>query len=162
MRRELLAGLGIALIVVGGGLYTVLSVNKGSHMVIEGSIQKVRTIGFDNTCAVVVDFRLHNPASFRYMVRSAQLIVDADGRFLEGQPVAEVDASRLFANYPILGQKYNETLKERASIAPGETVDRMVAVSFEVPEARIATRRALRLRIEEVDGLVTEIVEQGR
>ena len=44
-------------------------------------------------------------------------------------------------------------------VAPHETVDRMVAGRFELPEAAIDRRKSLRLKIEDVDGTAAEIAE---
>jgi len=162
MRRELVIGLGVALGVLVLALVGVLNVNKGSRMLLEGSIQKVRTLALEQATVLVIDFRLKNPADFRYVLRTVVVHIGVDGQIAEAEPVAEVDARRLFAYYNAsLGQKYNDTLKMKDVIAPGETVDRMVMVRFEVPEAKVLSRGGLKLRFEEIDGQVTEIAETG-
>jgi len=67
---------------------------------------------------------------------------------------------RLFDAVPLLGQKYNPTLIAREKIASHESEDRMVAARFEVPDDRLEARKRLVLRIEEVDGAVSEISEK--
>jgi hypothetical protein len=162
MRRELVIGLGVALVVLVAALIGVLNVNKGSRMVLEGSIQKVRTLPLEEATVLVIDFRLKNPSNFRYVLRTVVVHMDVDGQIAEAEPVAEVDARRLFEYYSAsLGQKYNDTLKMKDVIASGETIDRMVMVRFEAPEAKIKGRAGLKLRFEEIDGQVTEIAESG-
>lgn len=73
--------------------------------------------------------------------------------------ISEVDARRLFDYYPVLGQKFNDSLLIRTKIKPHETMDRMLAARFEVPEKDLQARRQLRIRIEELDGPVVDLVE---
>ncbi len=160
MRRELLIGLALAVVVVAAGLWGVLRVNKRSHMVLEGNIQKVRTLGLsDDSTAVIVDFRVTNPTDFKYMVREVRVLVDAGGKVSEVEPVADVDAKALFDGYPAIGPKYNETLRLRSVVPSKASKDYMVAVRLEVPVALVEKRRDLKLRIEEMDGLTTELTE---
>ena len=160
MRRELLIGLALAVVLVAAGLWGVLRVNKSSHMVLEGNIQKVRTLGLaDDATAVIVDFRVTNPTDFKFMVREVRVVVDADGKVAELEPVADVDAKALFDGYPTIGPKYNDTLRLRNVIPAKATQDFMVAVRVEAPVAQVEKRRDLKLRIEEMDGLTTELIE---
>jgi hypothetical protein len=86
-------------------------------------------------------------------------VEDENGQVHEGAVISEADAKRLFEALPLLGQKYNESLLIRTRIRPRETMDRMVAARFELPEARLASRRRLWVRVEDVDGAVSEIAE---
>jgi hypothetical protein len=71
-----------------------------------------------------------------------------------------MDAKRLFEAIPLLGQKFTDTLVERDRV-PGHTFqDRMVAARFNAPESRLESRKRFLLRIEELDGLVSEISEK--
>jgi len=161
MRRELQIGLGLALLIVAAGLWTVLSVNKSSRMVLDGKIQKVRLWALDdNATAVIIDFRVANPTDFKFMVRDVRVAVDAGGKVNEVEPVADVDAKALFDGYPQVGEKYNDTMRMKTIVPSKGTQDYMVAVRVEQPIAMVEKRKDLRLRIEEVDGLTTELVEQ--
>jgi hypothetical protein len=161
MRRELQIGLGLALLIVAGGLWMVLSVNKASQMVLDGKIQKVRLWALDeNATAVIVDFRVANPTDFKFMVREVRVAVDAGGKVHEVEPVADVDAKALFDGYPQIGEKYNDTMRMKTIVPSKATQDYMVAVRVEQPIAMVEKRKDLKLRIEEVDGLTTELVEQ--
>ena len=43
-----------------------------------------------------------------------------------------------------------------------ESQDRMIAARFEVPESKLTARKRLVLRIEDVDGPVSELVEGNK
>ena len=78
--------------------------------------------------------------------------------------VAADSADRLLAYYskinPELGPKYNDTLKIRDRIKPGESMDRMICARFEIPAAEAEARKRVILRIQDVDRAVSEIVEK--
>jgi hypothetical protein len=151
----LLIGLAAAAAIVGVGLY----LNRGSHIRLEGSVQKVRTLAVDeNNSIAFIDFRFVNPSNFRFLVNRVKVIlIDKDGREIEGTSIAEVDARRLFEYYPTLGQKYNSTLVIRENIPAGQSMDRMISAQFPVPESVLQERKGLRILIEEVDRAVAEI-----
>jgi hypothetical protein len=153
------AGIGVCL--MAGVVAGVMWFNRGSHVVVEGKIQKVRIQEVDtNSSIVVVDFRFTNPADYPFVVRSVALLMEEkDGKTVEGVTVAEIDARRVFTYYPALGQKFNDTLVIREKIAPKQTLDRMLAAQFNLTEAKLNERARLRLRVEDVDGVVSEIRE---
>jgi hypothetical protein len=95
------------------------------------------------------------------MAKEVKIVLeDAAGNETEGQTSSELDAQRLFTGLPILGAKYNESLKERDKVLPHASADRMAASRFEVPEAKLRARKRFLVRIQEVDGLVSEFAEQ--
>ena len=155
---------GIGLVVAGIAAGVVVFMQRGAHIEVRGSILKVRTLGLeDNSTVAVMDFRLANNSDSIFMVRRVEVaLVDEKSQSAEGAPVAEVDAQRLFAAYPALGQKYNETLRIRTKVPPHQTMDRMLVARFEMPEKAVQARKDLRLRIEEVGGAVDEIAEAGK
>lgn len=152
--------IGIAVIAVAVG--SVFYMQRGAHMTLPGKVLKVRTAPLaDNSSVAVVDYRITNPSDYNFMAKSVTLVlVDAGGNQVEGQTASELDAQRLFSGVPLLGQKYNDSLKERDKIAPHTTVDRMAAARFEVPEAALQARKRFLIRIEEVDGMVSEFSDQ--
>lgn len=160
-RRLLIAfGIGVAAVAIVVG--AVLYVQRGAHIELKGSIKKVRTAAMDDYSSVaVVDFRFVNPANYPFVVRSVEVsMVGADGNTYQGSPVSEVDAKRLFEYYKALGQKYNESLLMRDKIPAGTSQDRMIAARFEVPEKLLEGRKNLTIRIEDVDGPSSELVEK--
>ncbi len=152
---------GIGLVVVALAVVWILYMQRGAHMELETSVQKVRTLPLDeNSTAVVVDFRLRNPSDYPFVVRQAEAtLVDPSGKTLDGMVIAEVDAKRLFEYYPVLGQKYNNSLLPRSRINAGKTLDCMLAARFELPEKLVQQRKGLTIRVEEVDGPVAVVTE---
>ncbi|MGE5644290.1 MAG: hypothetical protein ACM336_00725 [Acidobacteriota bacterium] len=155
--------LGIGLVVVAAVIVWTLVATRGSHVELAGSIQKVRTLPLDEqSAAAIIDFRVRNPSDYTFIVRKVEVTMeDPSGKTQEGMVISEGDAKNLFAYYPVLGQKYNDSLLIRARIKPGETVDRMLAVRFEVPEKLVQQRKNLRIRITEVDSPVISEISQG-
>ncbi len=162
INRHLATMFGVGILVVLVGIGVVLFVSRGSHIELKGSILKVRTQALDEANSVaVVDFRFVNPSNYPFVVRSVTVsIQDAAGKPYEGNEVSDVDAKRLFQYYPLLGQKYNESLLMRDRIKARDTQDRMIAVSFPLPVKQLDARKQLSVRIEDVDGPVSELVEK--
>jgi hypothetical protein len=162
MNRDLVRYAGLGALIVAVLVAVVLYWNRGAHVVLEGAVQKVRTQEMDERSVVVVaDFRFVNPSDYPFIVRDTRLLLeDAGGKRLEGMMVGEVDAERLFRYYPLLGPKYNRTLIVRDRIEPRQSMDRMIAARFEIPETAVKTYRKLIIRVEDVDGTVSEIVTE--
>ena len=149
------------LLVVAAGIGGVFYMQRGAHVELKGGVLKVRTQAMDEKSTVaVIDFRFVNPSNYPFMVKEVTVsIVDKDGKTLEGQPVSELDARRLFQYYPQLGQKYNDSLMMRDKIMGRQSMDRMIATRFEETEATIESRKKLTVRIVDVDGPVAELQE---
>jgi hypothetical protein len=151
-------GLVVVLMAVAGILY----LQRGAHVELKGAILKVRSMGVDdNSSLAVVDFRFVNPSDYVFVVRSVDVsATGADGKNYTSTPVPEVDAKRIFEYYPILGQKFNASLITRDKIPGRQTADRMIVARFEIPLAKLDARKNLKIRIEDVDGPVSELVEK--
>jgi hypothetical protein len=153
--------LGIGLVIMAAVIGFVLLGTRGSHIELKGRILKVRTLGPEPASSIVlVDFRFENPSDYPFVVRTVDVIMTGkDGKEYQGQVISEPDMRTIFLGYPILGQKFNETLKSTAKIPPRSGMDRMVGARFEVPEEVLAGRKQLRIRVEDVDGPVSVIDE---
>jgi hypothetical protein len=153
---------GIGLVVILIAVAAILYIQRGAHIELKGAVLKVRTLAMDeNSSVAVVDFRFANPSDYPFVVRSVDVsVTGADGQNYESMPVSEVDAKRLFQYYPILGQKFNDSLLPRDKIPPRHSEDRMIVARFEVPVARLDARKNLKIRIEDVDGPVSELAEK--
>jgi hypothetical protein len=162
MSKNFLTAFVIGIAVIAVAITGVLYMQRGARVGLIGNVLKVRTAPLDeNSSVAVLDFRYRNPANDPFIVRSVTVILEEnDGNQFQGATVSESDAKRLFEGLPLLGQKFNDTLLTRDKIAPGASADRMVAVRFEAPEARLEKRKRFLLRIEDVDGPVTEISER--
>ena len=161
MNRTFLTALGVGLVVVAIAVAWMFYMQRGAHIEPAGRILKVRTLALDdNSSVAIVDFRVTNTADYAVVVREVDVTLDAaNGSAVDGQTVPEMDAKRLFQYYPILGQKYNDSLIVRDRITPHATLDRMVAVRFDIPAARLDARKRLRLRVVDVDGPSGELIE---
>jgi hypothetical protein len=160
-RQSLIAGL-LAVAVVGAIVAGTLWFTRKNTLAVTGHIVKVRThaIDADNTI-VVLDFRFTNPSALLLKVRDAEaVLVPASGAEITGDTVSELDAVRLFGYFKDLGQKYNPSLLINDKIAPGQTIDRMLAITFKTPLSAVESRKALRLRIHDVDGATVEITDR--
>ena len=151
----------MGLVVIAVATAWVLYVQRGAHLDPKGKIMKVRTLALDETSSLaVIDFRVANHSDVGIQVRQVTMTLeDRSGRIAEGMVVSEVDAKRLFQYYPLLGEKYNDTLILRDRIGPRQTVDKMVAARFEMPLAQLDARKSFVVRVEDVDGPVGELTE---
>ena len=168
MSRDVLkyAGIGLAFILA---LVAVIYIsNRGSQIRLNGSIQQVRVQAMDERSSVViVDFRFVNPADYPFVVRKATVILeDEEGNSYAGIPVAAPDAKRLLEYYskanPDLGPQYNEGLIMRDRVEPGASMDRMLCARFEMPAKEAEARKLVKVRILDVDGATSELVEERK
>jgi hypothetical protein len=161
--NRLLVPFVIGIACIAAAVAGIFYMQRGAHVQLQGSVLKIRTAPLDeNSSAAVVDFRFTNPSDYRFVVRTVTVIAeDPSGGTQEGSTVSDIDAQRLFDAIPLLGQKYNSTLIMQNNIPPHATEDRMVAARFEMPEARLEKRKRLIVRIEDVDGPVSEISESS-
>ena len=133
--RTLLICAGIGLLVIGAMVGGGLFASRGAHLELQGSVRKTRVAALSPTRTVVVlDFRASNPADYPFVVKTVEVEVTlADGRKEIGQFVP--------------GEK----------IGKKETVERMAAASFNLPEAELEARKGVLLRLRDVDGPVSEL-----
>jgi len=162
LSKQFLLTFGIGLVVILIFVAGILYLQRGAHVELKGAILKVRTMGMDdNSSLAVVDFRFANPSDIPFVVRTVDVTATgSDGQNYTSTPVPEVDAKRIFEYYPILGQKFNASLITRDRIPPRTSEDRMIVARFEVPVAKLDIRKNLKIRIEDVDGPVSELVEK--
>jgi hypothetical protein len=161
MSKRFLIFFGIGLLLVAGGVFAILTSNKGSHLVLEGKILKIRSGALNEQNSIaVLDFRVENPSNLPFVVRDVQATLEKkDGAMVEGVTIAKSDLKRLFQYNRFLGEQYNDGLTIKDEVPPHMTVDRMVAVRFEVGRLDLESAKAIHLRIEEADGPVFEASE---
>ena len=162
MSRTLLVTFAVGLVVVAIAVVGAVYVARGGHVELPGKILKVRTAPLDEqSSAAVIDFRVTNPADHPFQVRSVTVVLeDRAGVQTEGATASEIDAQRLLAGVPLLGDKYNQSLMVRERVPPHTTLDRMTAARFEVPDSKLQARKRFLVRIEEWDGIVQEMSEK--
>jgi len=162
LNKRFLMTFGIGLWVIAMAIAVIFVLQRGAHVELKGAILKVRTMATDeNSSLAVVDFRFANPSDVPFVVRTVDVsATGAGGASYTSSSVPEVDAKRIFEYYPILGKKYTASLIMGDKI-PGRTkADRMIMARFEIPVAKLDARLNLKIRIEDVDGPVSELVEE--
>ncbi len=162
LSKQFLLTFGVGLAAIAIAVAGILYLQRGAHVELKGAVLKVRTMGMDDSSSLaVVDFRFANPSDYPFVVRSVDVsATGANGEDYTSTPVSEVDAKRIFEYYPVLGQKFNVTLLSRDKIPGRHSEDRMIVARFEIPVAQLDARKNLKVRIEDVDGPVSELVEK--
>ena len=158
MSKRLLIFFGIGLVAVAIAVVVILSANKGSHLELQGKILKVRTgaLGERNSIAVM-DFRVLNPSDLPFTVRNVEISLEkASGEMEDGATISKSDLKQLFQYNRFLGDQYNEGLGLQDAIAPHATVDRMVAVHFEVSDEELEKAKAVHVSIQDMNGPLWE------
>lgn len=152
----------IGLVIVGGAIFGVVYMNRGSHLELKGSILKVRTLADGDGTIVFADFRVTNTAAIPFIVDSVKMTMETtDGEVADAVMFSKSDVEQATRYLKLLGPKYNDVLSIKDKLPPVETVDRMAAGRFKFPQKFLQQRKTLRLRIEEVDGAFAEIVEKS-
>ena len=154
MSKQLLIFVGVGVAVIALAIFFVFSSTKGSHLELKGQILKIRTGALDEqNSAAVLDFRVENPSDIPFVVRDVSATLEKqDGTTFEGLVVSRSDMNTLFQYNRFLGQQYNTSLTIKDKIAPHSTVDRMVAVRFEVPDQQLQSAKLIHLQIQDMDG----------
>jgi hypothetical protein len=153
--------LAAGLAVVGGLIFILFTATQGAHLRLEGKILKVRVLSLTGSaaCVVVVDFRATNPSDVPFVVNAVTLHLEpGTGDAVDGRTASKRDIENIF-RYELLGPKYNPVLTLRDRISPHQTLDLMTGARFELPESAINARKAIRIRIEDVDGAAAELAE---
>ncbi len=162
MSRTLLITFAIGIVIIAIAVAGVVYMQRGAHIELPGTILKVRTAPLDDqSAAAVIDFRVTNPSDYPFQVRGVTVVLESQsGAQTEGATASEIDAQRLMAGVPLLGEKYNPSLMVRERVPAHTTLDRMIAARFEVPDSQLQARKRFLVKIEEVDGVVQVLSEK--
>jgi hypothetical protein len=154
MSKQLLIFFGIGVVAVGVAVFLAVSGNEGSHLHLQGKILKVRTgaLGDGNSIAVL-DFRVENPSDIPFVVGNVEVSLEKkNGEMVDGVTTSKSDLKQLFEYNRFLGDRYNDGLGLKDTIAPHSMVDRMVAAHFEVSNQTLDAAKAVHLSLHDVDG----------
>lgn len=154
MNKQFLIFLGVGLVVIGAAIFFVFSSTKGNHTELKGEVLKIRTGALDEkTSAAILDVRLTNPSDVPFVVREVSVTVDGqDGQSASGSQISKTDLKQLFAYNRFLGDQYNDGLGIKDSIPAHATVDRMVAVRFDLPAPQLDSSKLLHFEVQDMDG----------
>ena len=158
MSKQFAIFFGIGVVVIAIAVALVLSSTKGSHLVLNGKVLKVRTGALsDDDSIAVMDLRMENPSNLAFVVRQVEVTLEKkDGSMADGLVVSKGDLKQLFQYNRFLGDQYNDSLTIKDQIAPHATVDRMLAVRFEVKNQDLEAAKALHVSIQDMDGPLFE------
>lgn len=161
MTKQFWAFFGVGLVAVAAWAAMVWFGNVGSHLVLKGTILKVRTVdASDGGSFAVVDIRLKNPTNVLFVISDIELTVDpASGDAPKNYLISKSDLDAIFQVHPLLGPKFNDGLMVRDKIAPGQTLDGMIAAKFEIPVSQLDRRKSIHLHIEDLDGTVADFTD---
>lgn len=161
LSKPFLITFGVAVVVIAGLIWFGFADTAGNHLAPTGSIGKVRTVKADDGVTfMVIDFNIKNDSDRPMTVHSIETNIDtAEGELGKGGNVAATDVQAAFKTFPLLGQQYNPVLKERDTIPAHQQVDRMVGIRFDLPIARVESRKRVVLQIEDVTGPVLELTK---
>jgi hypothetical protein len=153
--------LGVGLVLVAVGLGFVFLGTEKNHLELTGQILKVRVLSLDpQTSFLVADFRVKNPSGIDFVVKDVQLTLDpASGDPIQGSIASKADIDTIFQYQKLIGPKFNSVLSLKDKVKAGTSGDFMVAAKFELSEQAIQSRKALHLRLEDLDGPVSELTE---
>lgn len=158
MSKQFAIFFGIGVVVIAIAVVLILSSTKGSHLVLNGKVLKVRTGALsDDDSIAVMDLRMENPSNLAFVVRQVEVTLEKkDGSMADGLVVSKGDLKQLFQYNRFLGDQYNDSLTIKDQIAPHATVDRMLAVRFEVKNQDLEAAKALHVSIQDMDGPLFE------
>jgi hypothetical protein len=150
----------VGLGVVGAAIFGAVYMNRGSHVNLTGSILKVRSLKDGDGAIVLADFRVTNTAAMPFVVNSVEMSMETpEGEVAKAVMFSKSDVENVTKYLKLLGPRYNDVLSIQDKLPPVQTVDRMAAGRFMFPPKFLDSRKTLRLKIREVDGVVVEIVE---
>jgi hypothetical protein len=157
-----LIGFTAAVFLILLGIWFGFIQTKGNHLAPTGWISNVRTQALaDDLTLMVIDFGLLNDSDQQMVAGTIDpYITTPGGNNIHGTMFSGGDLAKTFAFYPKLGPAINPPLLLRGTIDGHKTVNRMVAVEFDVPLRVVDSRRAMGLRIADITGPEVEMAGQ--
>jgi len=158
MSKQFLIFFGVGVVAVVLAVVGILSYTKGAHLVLQGQILKIRTGALsDSDSVAVLDFRVTNPSDLPFVVRQVEVSLEKpNGDMIDGNNVVKEDLKQLFQYNRFLGERYNDGLAIKDTIPAHSTVDRMLAVRFDVNNRDLESAKAIHLSIQDMDGPLFE------
>jgi hypothetical protein len=159
MSKSFGIGFAITAVVIPLLVWWALTATKGNHLAPITKVGKVRVQKVDEGESIaILDFSVDNQSDRKLVVRTVESQLDSpDGSHIDGHIIAARDLDNVFRNYPDLGDRYNDPLKAWDEVKPHERLDRMIGVRFDAPDATIAGRKDIDLRLEDISGTVVDL-----
>ena len=151
-------GIAIALVALALGFGYFAS--SDARLQLTGEILKIRTLELTpDSTLVMLDFRVRNESNVTFQLREAQIFWTPEkGEEAEALTVARPDLDRILQYSKLAGPKYNEVLVMKEKIGGKAMIDRMSAATVPVGEADFEKRKALKLRLTDLDGQSFELL----
>jgi hypothetical protein len=145
--------------VVAAGIALVFVGTQKNHLELKGEILKVRVLALGPAATfVVADFRVKNPSDIQFVVKDVAMTIDpASGDPVTGSITSKADVETLFQYQKLIGPKFNPVLSLKDTVGAGKTGDFMVAARFELSEQGVEARKAIHLKIVDLDGAEEEL-----
>jgi hypothetical protein len=158
MSKQFLIFFGVGVVVIAVSVWGILYSHRGAHLELKGQILKIRTGALsDQDSIAVLDLRVENISDVPFVVRIVEVTVDKqDGSTAESAIISKMDLHQLFQFNRFLGDQYNDSLSLKDKIAPHQTLDRMVAARFDIPNKVLESAKTIHLSIQDVDGPLFE------
>jgi hypothetical protein len=151
MSKQFLIFFGVGVVVIAVSVWGILYSHRGAHLELKGQILKIRTGALsDQDSIAVLDLRVENISDVEVTVEKQ------DGSTAESAIISKMDLHQLFEFNRFLGDQYNDSLSLKDKIAPHQTVDRMVAARFDIPNKVLESAKTIHLSIQDVDGPLFE------
>jgi hypothetical protein len=158
MSKQFLIFFGAGIVLIAIAISAVFYTHRGAHLELKGQVLKVRTGALsDQDSIAVLDFRVENISDVPFVVRQVEVTLDKqDGSTAESAIISKIDLPKLFQFNRFLGDQYNDSLSIKDKILPHQTVDRMVAARFDIPNKELEAAKAIHLSIQDMDGPLYE------
>ena len=158
MSKGFLTGFGAMLAVLSLIVYLIHLNQRGNYLEPQGQITGIRQAPIDDANSVLIlDFSMTNPSDRDMVVRTVSVTAELANGAQDGDAIASSDVPRLYRAHPELGAVRNEPVKARERVAPHQTASRSAVVRFSVPASDLASRRSVKLVIEDVTGPKLEL-----
>ena len=109
----------VGLALVGGGIFGVLYMNRGSHVELKGEILKVRSLADGDGAIVFADFRVTNTAAYPFVVNSVEMTMETpDNEVAKAVVFSKSDVEKVTRYLKLLGPKYNDVLSIQDKLPP--------------------------------------------
>jgi len=159
MSKTFTVGFGVAVFAIILLIWFGFIQTKGNHLAPSGWISDIRTQALaDDLTLMIIDFGVLNDSD-QQMVTGVidPWITTPGGNNIHGTLYSGGDMAKTFAFYPKLGPQVNQPLLLRGAIDGHKTVNRMVAVEFDVPQRVVDSRRGITLHLEDITGAEVEM-----
>ncbi len=159
MSKPFAIGFACAVVLLAGAVAWILHSHSGNYLEPTGRILQVRTVALDASSAgLIVDFEIKNPSRREMIVRFINVkLTEPDGSVPDNSMIAASDLPAMFRYHKELGPLNLTALRERDHISPGQAVQRLTAVRYELPEEQLKNRKNVQLTIEDITGPKLEL-----